>query len=92
MTAIATERSVSQAQVALAWIRRNPVVAAPIIGALKTKHIDDAIAALDVNLTDEEVATLAEPYTPRLDNQGISDPALLHRGMEATTGFKVTAA
>ena len=92
VTAIATERSVGQAQVALAWLRRNPVVAALIVGALKTKHIDDAVAALDINLTDEEVARLGQPYIPRVDKQGLSDPAILHRGMEATTGFRVTAA
>ncbi len=92
VAAIATERSVGQAQVALAWLLRNPVIAAPIVGALKTKHIDDAVAALDIHLTDEEVARLGQSYIPRVDNQGLSDPAILHRGMEATTGFKVNAA
>ena len=91
-SSIATERGVGQAQIALAWLLGNPAVAAPLVGALKTTHIDDAVAALDVDLTDEELAKLEEPYTPRLDNQGISDPAVLHRGMEATTGFKVNAA
>ena len=92
MTSLATQRGVGQAQIALAWLLHNPVVTAPLVGALKTTHIDDAIAALDVHLTDDEVARLEEPYTPRLDKQGVSDPAILHRGMEATTGFKVNAA
>jgi len=90
--AVATERGVSQAQVSLAWLHRNPLVAAPIVGTLKTKHIDDAVAALDIALTDDEVARLEAPYTPRLDNQSISDPTILHRAVEAATGFKVSAA
>ena len=88
--AIAAERGVSRAEIALAWLRRNPVVAAPIVGARKTKHIDDAVAALSITLTDDEAAGLAAPYTPRLDGQGISDPEVLHRGMEAVTGFKAS--
>jgi aryl-alcohol dehydrogenase-like predicted oxidoreductase len=89
--AVAQERGVSQASIALAWLRSKPVVAAPIVGALKTKHIDDAIEALAVSLTDEEVARLESPYTPRMDYQGISDPAILARAVEAATGFKVSA-
>ena len=88
--AVAAERGVSQAQIALAWLRRNPVVAAPLVGALKAKHIDDAVAALSITLTDDEAARLAAPYTPRIDGQGVSDPAVLHRGMEAATGFKAS--
>ena len=49
---------------ALAWVLHNPVVTAPIIGATKPHHIDDAVAALDVELTDDEVARLEAPYTP----------------------------
>jgi 1-deoxyxylulose-5-phosphate synthase len=90
--AVATERGVSQAKIALAWLRRNPVVAAPIVGALKTMHIDEAIAALSITLTDDEVARLEAPYTPRLDNQGVSDPAVLARAVEAATGFRAAAA
>src|SRR5580658_6217493 len=90
--AVAAERGVSQAQIALAWLRRNRVVAAPIVGALKTRHIDDAIAALSITLTDDEVARLEAPYTPRLDNQGVSDPAVLARAVQAATGFKTAAA
>jgi len=92
VNAVATERGVSPAQVALAWLHRNPVVAAPIVGTLKTRHIDDAVAALGITLTEDEVAILEAPYTPRLDNQSISDPAILHRAVEAATGFRVNAA
>lgn len=92
LTAIAKECGVSQASVALAWLQSKPVVAAPIVGALKAKHIDDAIAALSVNLTKEQVARLEAPYTPRMDYQGVSDPMMLARAVEAATGFKSSAA
>ncbi len=92
VAAIAKERGASQAKIALAWLRCNPVVAAPIVGALKSQHIDDAVAALDITLTEDEVTRLEEPYTPRLDNQSISEPDVLHRAMEAATGFRVNAA
>jgi 1-deoxyxylulose-5-phosphate synthase len=89
---VAEERGVSRAQIAFAWLRRNPVVGAPIVGALKTKHIDDAVAALSITLTDDEVAKLEAPYTPRSDTQGISHPAMLARAVALATGFKTTAA
>jgi 1-deoxyxylulose-5-phosphate synthase len=84
---VATERGVSRAQIALAWLRRNPVVAAPIVGALKTSHIDEATASLSITLTDDEAARLEASYTPRHDIQGISDPAVLAR-MAAASGIK----
>ncbi|WP_426737889.1 aldo/keto reductase [Plantibacter sp. 2H11-2] len=59
---IAVERGIPMAQVALAWVLRNPTVAAPIIGANKPAHLTDAAAALDVQLTDDEVARLESPY------------------------------
>jgi aryl-alcohol dehydrogenase-like predicted oxidoreductase len=59
---IAAEWGIPMAQVALAWVLRNPTVAAPIIGATKPAHLTDAAAALDVQLTDEEVARLESPY------------------------------
>ena len=89
---VAKERGVSQASIALAWLRTKSVVAAPIVGALKTKHIDDAIVSLSVTLTNDEIARLEAPYTPRMDHQGVSDPAMLARAVEAATGFKVSAA
>ena len=88
---VADERAVGRAQVAFAWLRRNSAVAAPIVGALKTRHVDDAIASLSINLTDDEAAELEAPYTSRPDSQGISDPAMLIPAMEAATGFKSSA-
>ena len=62
---VAEARGVAMAQVALAWVLRNPVVSAPIIGATRPRHLTDAVAALDVMLTDDEVSALEEHYTPR---------------------------
>ena len=53
-----------RAQVALAWVSRNPVVTAPIVGGTKVSHIEDAVASLDLELTDEEVSLLEEHYVP----------------------------
>jgi 1-deoxyxylulose-5-phosphate synthase len=92
LSAVAKERGVSQANIALAWLLSKSVVAAPIVGALKAKHIDDAVAALSVTLTDDEIARIESPYTPRMDYQGVSDPAMLARAVEAATGFKTSAA
>jgi 1-deoxyxylulose-5-phosphate synthase len=61
---IATERGLARAQIALAWMLSKPVVDAPIIGATRMSHLTDAIAALDVTLSDEEIARLEKPYTP----------------------------
>jgi 1-deoxyxylulose-5-phosphate synthase len=63
---VAEARGVPMAQVALAWVLTNPVVSAPIVGPTKQHHLADAVAALDLRLTDKEIATLEEPYTPRL--------------------------
>ena len=62
---IAADRDVAMATVAMAWVLRHPVVDAPIIGATKPHHLADAVAALDVELTDDEVTALEEHYTPR---------------------------
>ncbi|MGH9093743.1 MAG: aldo/keto reductase [Acidimicrobiales bacterium] len=69
VAAIAEQRGVSRAQVALAWLLRNPTVAAPIIGATRMEHLDEALAAVDLTLGDDEVGRLEQPYTPR-DNAG----------------------
>jgi aryl-alcohol dehydrogenase (NADP+) len=61
---IAGERGVSRAQVALAWVLAKPVISAPIVGVTKDAHLDDAVAAVDLQLSDEEIARLEEPYTP----------------------------
>jgi aryl-alcohol dehydrogenase (NADP+) len=61
---IASERGVSRAQVALAWMLSKPVVSAPIVGATKMTHLEDAVAAVDVSLSEDEIARLEKPYTP----------------------------
>ncbi|MEY9890930.1 aryl-alcohol dehydrogenase-like predicted oxidoreductase [Catenulispora sp. MAP12-49] len=63
--AIAAARSVPPAQVSLAWLLSRPGVTAPIFGATKPHHIDDAVAALAIELTEEEVAAMEAPYRPR---------------------------
>ncbi len=61
---IAQARGVPRAQIALAWLAQKPAVTAPIIGATKPHHLDDAVAALSLKLTPEEVVALEEPYLP----------------------------
>jgi aryl-alcohol dehydrogenase (NADP+) len=61
---VAAQRGVSPAQVALAWVLLNPVVSSPIVGATKPEHLADAVASLDIELTQEEIATLQESYQP----------------------------
>jgi aryl-alcohol dehydrogenase (NADP+) len=61
---VASRLGVPRAQVALAWLLRKPVVTAPIVGATKPHHLDDAVAAIDVLLDDDTVAYLEEPYVP----------------------------
>ena len=61
---IAKERNVTASQVALAWILNKPHIASPIIGATKMDHLNQAIAALDVKLSEDEVKRLEEPYRP----------------------------
>jgi aryl-alcohol dehydrogenase-like predicted oxidoreductase len=61
--AVAETRGVTMAQVALAWVLANPIVSAPIVGATKALHLPEAVAALDLELTPEEIAALEAPYT-----------------------------
>jgi aryl-alcohol dehydrogenase-like predicted oxidoreductase len=61
---IAEKRSVPRAQIALAWMLSKSVITAPIVGATKPHHLTDAVAALALKLTPEEIASLEEPYTP----------------------------
>jgi 1-deoxyxylulose-5-phosphate synthase len=61
---VAEARGIPMAHVALAWVLKNPVVTAPIVGPTKPHHLPDAVAALDVHLTEEEIRTLEEPYAP----------------------------
>ncbi|MBY8887454.1 aldo/keto reductase [Streptomyces sp. PTM05] len=62
---VAAERGVPRARVALAWLLRQPGVTAPIVGATKPEHLDDAVASVDLTLTDEECARLEAHYTAR---------------------------
>ena len=61
---VAAGRGVSRAQVALAWLLRQPTVTAPIVGVTKQEHLDDALSSVDVTLDDDEVTLLEEPYQP----------------------------
>jgi aryl-alcohol dehydrogenase-like predicted oxidoreductase len=62
--AVAGERGVPMAQVALAWVASRPGITAPIVGATKPHHLDDAVAALELELTGDEVARLEKAYVP----------------------------
>jgi aryl-alcohol dehydrogenase-like predicted oxidoreductase len=59
---VAAKRNIPRAQVALAWVLQKPFVTSPIVGASKPNHLDDALAALSVKLTPEEIRALEEPY------------------------------
>jgi aryl-alcohol dehydrogenase (NADP+) len=61
---LAAMRGVPMAQIATAWMLSKPAITAPIIGATKPHHIDDAVAAVDLTLTADEIARLEEPYQP----------------------------
>jgi aryl-alcohol dehydrogenase-like predicted oxidoreductase len=62
--AIAGKRGVSRAQVALAWLLSKPIVTAPIVGATQPRHLEEAVAVLDLKLADEEIAALEAPFGP----------------------------
>jgi aryl-alcohol dehydrogenase-like predicted oxidoreductase len=66
LTEVASQRGLPNAQVALAWLLSKPVITAPIIGASKPGHLEDAVAALSVKLTLEEITRLEELYQPHL--------------------------
>ena len=61
---VAAKRGVPRAQVALAWMAQKPFITAPIVGASRPHHLDDAVAALSLDLTPAEIAALEEPYVP----------------------------
>jgi aryl-alcohol dehydrogenase-like predicted oxidoreductase len=88
---IAHTRGVSRAAVALAWLHRQPAVTAPLVGAGSIRHIDEAVASLDVELTDDEAQSLQAPYTPRYDFQGVSvDEASLDAVRASIPGMALT--
>jgi len=60
----ARRRGVAPARVALAWLLSRPGVTAPIVGASRMEHLDDALGSLDVSLSEEECRVLEEPYRP----------------------------
>jgi aryl-alcohol dehydrogenase-like predicted oxidoreductase len=61
---VASEAGVSQAQTALAWLLHKPGVTAPIVGATRLEHLEDALAAEELSLTEDQIASLEEPYVP----------------------------
>ena len=65
LSGLARERGVSNMQLALAWVLKNPTITSPIIGTSKPHHLDDALAGLTIKLTDEEVKALEGPYEPK---------------------------
>jgi 1-deoxyxylulose-5-phosphate synthase len=67
--AIATQRSLPPAQIALAWLLTKPGISAPIIGATQTRHLDEAVLALEVTLTSDETAQLEAHYLPHFDGE-----------------------
>jgi aryl-alcohol dehydrogenase (NADP+) len=71
---VAEKRSVPRAQVALAWLLSNPTVTAPIVGATKIGHLDDAVAAVYLHLDDAEIALLEEPYQPHTVGRYLPEP------------------
>ena len=64
VAAVAESRGVPRAQVALAWLLSKPFLTAPIIGASKSQHLEDAVAAVSLKLSDEEIKNLEDPYVP----------------------------
>lgn len=63
--ALAQQKGVTPSQAALAWVLRQPGVTSPIIGATKMHHLEQAVAAADVTLTDDEAKALEQPYVTR---------------------------
>jgi aryl-alcohol dehydrogenase-like predicted oxidoreductase len=64
VTEVAAARGIPRAQVALAWLLAKPVIAAPIVGATKLHHLDDALASVNVKLSTDEITSLEKPYVP----------------------------
>jgi len=64
LTAVAAARGAPRAHVALAWLLQKPTITAPIIGATKLSQLDDAVAALALKLSPEEIEALEAPYVP----------------------------
>ncbi|MEJ6550001.1 aldo/keto reductase [Corynebacterium sp. USCH3] len=86
---VAEARGVSRAQIALAWLHRQPVVTAPLVGAGSIGQLDEAVASLDISLSDDEVSALESFYTPRYDWQGVSDEAELEAIRRRVPGMEL---
>jgi aryl-alcohol dehydrogenase-like predicted oxidoreductase len=69
---LAKKRGVPPSHIALAWLFHKPVVTSPIVGATKPHHLADAVAALSVKLSDEEIKLLEEPYQPHAVSEAFS--------------------
>ena len=61
---VAKARDIPRAQIALAWLLHKPAITAPIVGATKSHHLEEAVAAVDVKLSDAEIEALEAPYVP----------------------------
>jgi 1-deoxyxylulose-5-phosphate synthase len=61
---VVNARGIPRAQMARAWLMSKPVITAPIVGATKLQHLDDALASVTVKLTAQELAVIEEPYVP----------------------------
>ncbi|MGF1623483.1 MAG: aldo/keto reductase, partial [Alphaproteobacteria bacterium] len=64
VAAVARARGLPRAQVALAWVLQKPEITSPIVGSTRPHHIDDAVAAVSLRLTPEEIQALEAPYVP----------------------------
>jgi aryl-alcohol dehydrogenase-like predicted oxidoreductase len=64
VASVAAARGIPRAQVVLAWLLSKPVITAPIVGATKLQHLDDALASVNVKLSADEITSLEEPYVP----------------------------
>jgi aryl-alcohol dehydrogenase-like predicted oxidoreductase len=64
VTQVAAARGIPRAQVALAWLLAKPIITAPIVGATKLHHLDDALASVKLKLSADEITSLEEPYVP----------------------------
>jgi 1-deoxyxylulose-5-phosphate synthase len=89
--AVAQRQGVSRAQIALAWLRTNPVVVAPLVGASSAAQIDEAVASLSIDLTGDEKWALEQHYTPRYDFQGLSNDADAQRIMAQIPQFSTAS-
>ena len=72
MAEIAGERGVPMAQIAMAWLLRQPGITSPIVGATKPHHLEDAVAGESLTLTGDEAARLEELYRPHLATDAFS--------------------